>query len=837
MNKKVLLDLIVPHYKEPWSVGHNMFLMLSMQRNICYKNFRVILVQDGEDGALDWESLFASCPYTVKVITIPHGGTSAARNAGLAASDAEWVMFCDFDDAFVDMYSMSMIMNVMPTDQADVLWMACYEEQSIRASTSFVNCMKENFAASYGKVFRRSFLTGNGIKFPDIPFYMNYVFCSLVLAIAKPSRVMKLISPFSIYTKILRRDSTSMDKNSIAQQIESIFYGDILLVDELEKRNRIEDHRTNIGKAIFDSYHILNSKPQVPHHAKMLELFKEFYQMYKQEFSEIRKVELDIIEQECTNKMINTCVRLYNDFLVEAITTDTGIENVRRWLDSLDTPAVIQPAEIIPNNDEHIIVYTGTRNVYENILASMKSVFANTRVDHVYLLIEDDTFPFDVPDCVSVMNVSGQQYFPESGPNYNNAWSYMCMMRAAFPHIFSQHKKILSLDIDTVITGNIDELWNTDVSGYYLLGVHEKDRAAEDYINFGVVMMNLDLMRKDNIADKVITLLNKDKQQCPEQDAFNTICSGKIRLIDSRFNYTPFTHLIEEPEKEIIIHYAGIQYWKNFSSVRAYAERSWDDILTPHTTQVQAPSAPTQNNTRRVAVYCGTRQIYHMMSASAKSLLSHTRMDKIYFIIEDDAFPEPIPDCIQCINMSAQTFFPPDGANAQSAVTYMDLMRLALPKILPNEHVVLSLDMDVIIHNNIGELWETKLDGKPFAAVQETRNNHNPRTPYYNFGVILMDLDYLRTSGTVDQLIHAVNTKPYAYKAQDCVNDICYKQFVDLPSKYNSFICTDETQTVDIKHYTGNQNGYEKVMFARDSQQYAITPWNDIMKRQKELIP
>ena len=42
---------------------------------------------------------------------------------------------------------------------------------------------------------------------------------------------------------------------------------------------------------------------------------------------------------------------------------------------------------------------------------------------------------------------------------------------------------------------------------------------------------------------------------------------------------------------------------------------------------------------RRVAVYMGTRNYYDMMVIAAKSLLSHTRMDRVWFLIEDDEFP------------------------------------------------------------------------------------------------------------------------------------------------------------------------------------------------------
>jgi len=64
----------------------------------------------------------------------------------------------------------------------------------------------------------------------------------------------------------------------------------------------------------------------------------------------------------------------------------------------------------------------------------------------------------------------------------------------------------------------------------------------------------------------------------------------------------------------------------------------------------------------RVAAYFGTRNVYGDMVVAAKSLLNHTRMDRIWFLIEDDAFPEELPEVIKTKNISGQTWFPPGGA-------------------------------------------------------------------------------------------------------------------------------------------------------------------------------
>ena len=94
-----LLDIVITHRDEEWRVGRKMFEMLKLQRGVREEDFRVILVQDGEEGnPLDMERVMKLYPFVDSVLEIPRGGVSAARNEGLRYADAEWVMFCDFDD-------------------------------------------------------------------------------------------------------------------------------------------------------------------------------------------------------------------------------------------------------------------------------------------------------------------------------------------------------------------------------------------------------------------------------------------------------------------------------------------------------------------------------------------------------------------------------------------------------------------------------------------------------------------------------------------------------------------------------------------------------------------
>ena len=129
---------------------------------------------------------------------------------------------------------------------------------------------------------------------------------------------------------------------------------------------------------------------------------------------------------------------------------------------------------------------------------------------------------------------------------------------------------------------------------------------------------------------------------------------------------------------------------------------------------------------RRVAVYAGTRNIYHNMTTAVKSLLQTTRMDRVYFLIEDEEFPEELPPVIQCISMRVQKWLPCDGPNYTNAWTYMTLIRLALPEILPDETRCVWLDVDTIALDDLGGLFDMDLQGKCLAMAEEPIRSRDP---------------------------------------------------------------------------------------------------------------
>ena len=216
---------------------------------------------------------------------------------------------------------------------------------------------------------------------------------------------------------------------------------------------------------------------------------------------------------------------------------------------------------------ERVAVYCGTRNLYEKMIPAVRSLMENTDDVKVYLLIEDDEYPYDLP--VEVINVSTQEYFPKGSASYDNPWTYMVLMRAALHRVFPQYDRILSLDVDTIVAHDIGELWDIDIDDYYIAGCKELHKSSSNlYVNAGVMLLNLAKLR-DGKGDELIKALNENRYAFNEQDCINQLCRGGILEIPSIYNMNSWTEPTTAPK---IVHFAGIKNYMDYPLVEMYKE-------------------------------------------------------------------------------------------------------------------------------------------------------------------------------------------------------------------------------------------------------------------------
>lgn len=122
--------------------------------------------------------------------------------------------------------------------------------------------------------------------------------------------------------------------------------------------------------------------------------------------------------------------------------------------------------------------------------------------------------------------------------------------------------------------------------------------------------------------------------------------------------------------------------------------------------------------------------------------------------------------------------------------------RLLLPELLPEYNKVIYMDCDVIVRNNIADLYRaTDLYGLYMAGVFEatldSQHDHMQAigcTPgrYINSGFLLMNLELLRRDTMVPKFLQSAQQEGLQFPDQDVINQLCAGRIVGLAPYYNA---------------------------------------------------
>ena len=169
--------------------------------------------------------------------------------------------------------------------------------------------------------------------------------------------------------------------------------------------------------------------------------------------------------------------------------------------------------------------------------------------------------------------------------------------RLFIPAMFPQYDKGIYIDSDVVLTSDIAELYDIEI-GDNLIGACNDLSIADipplvaytenavgvnkhEYINSGVLLMNLKQMREVDLEGHFLNLLNTYHFDsiAPDQDYLNAMCNGKIFYLDESWDAMPNDSKPPLAHTKLIHYnlfskpwcYDGIQYGEEFWK---YAEDS-----------------------------------------------------------------------------------------------------------------------------------------------------------------------------------------------------------------------------------------------------------------------
>ncbi len=151
-------------------------------------------------------------------------------------------------------------------------------------------------------------------------------------------------------------------------------------------------------------------------------------------------------------------------------------------------------------------------------------------------------------------------------------FSVVTYYRLFIASLFPQYDKVIYLDCDLVVLGDVAELYHTEL-GDNILGAapeqfvqstqefrqYARDAVGVDpdgYVNAGVLLMNLKEFRGCQIEKRFVELITEYDFDLldPDQAYLNYLCFGKIHVLPNGWNKEPMPLACEG--KKNIVHYA-----------------------------------------------------------------------------------------------------------------------------------------------------------------------------------------------------------------------------------------------------------------------------------------
>lgn len=172
-------------------------------------------------------------------------------------------------------------------------------------------------------------------------------------------------------------------------------------------------------------------------------------------------------------------------------------------------------------------------------------------------------------------------------------FSMTTYFRLFISNLYPQYNKAIYLDSDIVLLTDVAKLYNEDI-GDNLVGAVPDDiiqqnqvfqeyvekvvgvASYKNYFNAGMLIMNLDQLRKNKFQEKFLYLLENVKYSVvQDQDYLNRICKGRVKLLDIGWNVMPNATKDVNEEDIKLLHY-NYQYKPWHYDNIPYGNYFWD---------------------------------------------------------------------------------------------------------------------------------------------------------------------------------------------------------------------------------------------------------------------
>lgn len=228
--------------------------------------------------------------------------------------------------------------------------------------------------------------------------------------------------------------------------------------------------------------------------------------------------------------------------------------------------------EVFPfSNDNNIAISIRISNHFAPYFAVLlQSIidYANEKNNYDIIVLERSVTKENKQIIASMVENKNNISVRYINPEYllNNIDLYISLDRLAreayytliTPYMLKNYDKILALDSDLILQGDVAEIYNHNVDNYLAastkeivwMGYLNIDKSLYkyckeilhldnpfEYVNTGVVVLNLKKIREEFKLNYIIDKARKNKYRCLEQDMINMLFNGQIKFINCKYNH------------------------------------------------------------------------------------------------------------------------------------------------------------------------------------------------------------------------------------------------------------------------------------------------------------
>ena len=208
--------------------------------------------------------------------------------------------------------------------------------------------------------------------------------------------------------------------------------------------------------------------------------------------------------------------------------------------------------------------------------ATIQSIISNSKsMLNFYLLIDEsvtNTDKYFLRYIIEKQNYSVN--FIDMSKVFKDLYTGNWSKAMYYPILLSNlcnDSKILFLDSDVIVTEDLTEFYNTDINNQYCAAVHDcamrsvinmnrkmkmsiskqkitmkeyfknirkwDENDIDKYFNSGMLLLNLDEIRKNKCLEEMLEILKTENLACPDQDCFNICFHEKVKIMPMNYNF------------------------------------------------------------------------------------------------------------------------------------------------------------------------------------------------------------------------------------------------------------------------------------------------------------